>query len=133
MAVPDLDQQKDIQMTEYDLDAFVQPLKLGPEPNFPPEELVQPVYDREIDVEYKPAHMWSLRDSLAIFLDKGLTGMMAFEYGYPLEGIKRARDLFRKYAEDSDGHEFEIVGSDDYEELMWALDWLKDNFTGLWT
>lgn len=124
-------------VTETDWQAFTKPLKLDGESNFPPEKLEQYDYsEKEWDVDYKKPHIWSFDLSLAIFLDKGLTGIMGHAYTYPPEGIERARDIFRAYATQDDDavmFAFETIGSDAHNDLLWALDWLKDNFTCLWT
>jgi hypothetical protein len=128
-------------MTEHDWQAFTRSLDLSGEPSFPPEVLAQHDYsDKEWDVDYKETHIWSFDTTLAIFLDKGLTGIMAFPYSAPEDGIERARDIFRAYATKDDGpfdkdnpFPFEIIGSPEHNDLMWALDWLKERFTALWT
>ena len=96
--------------------------------------------DREVAVEYKPEYIWSCDSTMAMLLDNCLTGIMGFDYTVPPEGIERARDAFRAYARKDDGgldrnnpFPFETYGTPERDELEWALDWLKENFTALWT
>lgn len=120
-------------MSDLDIDAITQPIDFDRDPKdeFSEESLKMSTYDVEWDVEYKEAHIWSFDTSLAIFLDKGLTGLMNFKYTSPPPETERARNLFRSYAKRDE--QFEDKDSDEYQELMWALDWLKENFTRLWT
>lgn len=120
---------------EIDIQAITQPIDFNRDPrsDFSEESLEMPTYNVEWDVHYKEAHIWSLDSSLAIFLDKGLTGLMNFEYTPPPTGTERARNIFRRYAQKGEGVDFENKEGTDYANLMWALDWLKENFTALWT
>lgn len=129
---------------KMDYQSATAPLDLSGEPKFSAEEIAQHDYSsKEWDVDYREAHIWGFDSSLAIFLDKGLTGIMGHGYTYPPDGIKRARDVFRAYATSGDEYDvnksylenepFQNMNSDEYAELMWAFDWLKENFTALWT
>lgn len=124
-------------MTEHDWQAITQPISFDRKPtdDFSEESLKAPDYSKlDWDVEYKEPHIWSFDLSLAIFLDKGLTGLMNFPYTPPPEGTERARNVFRRYAcKDDLATDFEKIGSNDYDDLLWALDWLKTYFTALWT
>lgn len=129
---------------QFDFQAFIGgPLNLQRKPteDFSEESLEMPDYSEyDYDVEYKEEFTWSLDLPIAILLDKGLTALMNFPYTPPPEGTERARDIFRRYARKYDENsnllietDFELIESDDYKDLMWALEWLKNNFTALWT
>lgn len=70
-------------------------------------------------------------------LDEGLTRILNFPYEDHSDERVRARNIFRAYAnrwEDCDGlPAVENIESKEHADLIWALDWLKENFTGLWT
>lgn len=122
-------------MTEYDWQALSQPLNLSPSEK-EPEEL--PVYDDpDTGTSLREAHTWSFDQTLAQILDEGLTRMINFPYTDYGDGMERARNVFRAYANKWEGAEgtpaVERADSEEYADLMWALDWLKENFTGLWT
>lgn len=70
----------------------------------------------------------------------GLVGNGALIIAVMSEDIERARNAFRAYAHKDDGpfdkenpFPFETHGTPERDELEWALGWLKDNFTALWT
>lgn len=115
-----------------DFQAFAQSLDLDGEQKFDDADLEQADYsDAVMDIEYKDEFIWSFDKTLAILLDRGLTGIMGHPWSYPPDGIKETRDTFRKYVKDDDP--FLYTDSPEYEALMKALDWVKENFTGLWT
>ena len=121
-----------------DAQAFIQPIRLTDEPHNP-EPI--PVYDQSDEGGVSPilfddTHIWSFDYTLAAVLDIGLTMIHNHEYTYDLPDMMRARDIFRRYATKDHGGEwaqFEDTNSEAYADLMWALDWLRDNFTALWT
>lgn len=84
-------------------------------------------------------HIWAFDSTLARVFDLGLTMLMNDPVSYTLEGTERARNIFRRYAEKDldalidDWKAFQDTESEAYKELMWALDWVRDNFTALWT
>lgn len=108
---------------------------------FSEESLIIPHYsDDECAIPYKPEYIWSLDSTLAKFLDTTLTAIMGFDYTPPPEHTERARNAFRAYAHKDDGpfnkdnpFPFETYGTPERDELEWALGWLKENFTALWT
>lgn len=117
-----------------DSQSLIRSVDISGESSYPKEDIEQPDYsDYEGDVPYREEYIWSLDTSLAIFLDKTLTGIMGHPYTYPIYGMKEARDTFRLYANKEYSDSFLSKNSVEYKALMKALDWLKDNFTGLWT
>lgn len=123
--------------------AFIQPLNLDKEKFFSDEQLEQHNYRVKkpyLVPKFKDEYIWSFDHTLAAFIDQGLTAIMGFPYNFPEEDIERARDAFRVYATkderefDKDNpFPFETIGSLEHNEIMWALDWLKEHFTALWT
>jgi hypothetical protein len=130
---------------EYDWQAITRPLNLSGKPSFPPEVLEQHDYGADDDgtpiaPEFHDRFIWSFDKTLAAFIDTGLTAVMGHAYTVPEDGIERARDIFRAYATKDDAPSdkenafpFETIGSPEHNDLMWALDWLKEHFTALWT
>jgi hypothetical protein len=129
---------------EIDVKSFAQPVRLDDEPEFTPEELAHHDYNnhegKKLVPKFKPQYIWSFDHTLAAFIDMGLTEIMRYPYNYPEDEIKRARDAFRAYATKDEGEfdpargfVFENINSPEYAETMWAFDWLKEHFTGLWT
>lgn len=135
--------KKSKKKNETDWAAFTQPIFFDSKATdrFSKEDLEMPDYSEDdSDIEYKPEFIWSLDHTLAIFLDKTLTAFMNYDYTAPPDDIKRARDAFRAYARKDDGEfnmdnpfPFETLGSPEHNELMWALKWLRKNFSALWT
>ena len=121
-------------MTEHDWQSFTQPINLNPT-EIELEPL--PVYDDpNTGTSLREAHIWSFDQTLAQVLDEGLTRMINFPYTDYGPELSRARDVFRAYAHKDECEGLPAVeskNSDEYADLMWALDWLKENFTGLWT
>lgn len=129
-----------------DFQGFMKPLDLSNIENPPPKEPV-PVYEGDSDpkgmraITVDETHIWSFDYTLAAILDIGLTMIGNCPWEVPLEGQERARDIFRRYAtkddkdrfDDEDWKHYMDADSDAYKDLMWALDWLRDNFTALWT
>lgn len=122
-----------------DYNAIAQPMKLDDE-DYVPEEL--PVYDDADDgIVITEPQTWSFDTTLARVLDMGLTHIHNHEFTYDLDGMMRARDIFRRYAtkddedrfDDEDWKHYHDTNSAAYKDLMWALEWVKDNFTALWT
>lgn len=102
------------------------------EPIFSAEDIEQiNVSEIKLAHEYKESIIWSFDVSLAIFLDQGLTGIMGHKYTFHPEGIKEARNVFRAYHQNDDI--FVDAEEDDFKALHWAFDWVKENFTSLWT
>jgi len=117
------------------MNSFSKPVKLAN-----PEDHVHhevPIYaDVDTGITLNQPHIWSFDSTLAQVLDIGLTKMMNHEYTYNLEGMERARDIFRAYAVRWDCVGLPRVEEKDSKEnadLVWALDWLGKNFTALWT
>lgn len=126
----------DVDMADkLDLQGIAQPINLDGV-NKSTEKL--PVYDDpDTGTSLRDAHIWSFDTTLAQILDEGLTRILNFPYQYVDPNMARVRDVFRAYANrftaEDTGASFEYVDTDDYQELMWALEWVKENFTGLWT
>lgn len=126
-------------MTDKDLNlqSFVQPMDTsGSQGSQEP----LPVYDNpETGIELRDEHSWSFDTTLAQVLDIGLTMIMNHEYTPNPDGIEKARDTFRRYArKDEEGNfedwrAFQEMNGPLYGDLMDALAWLRENFTGLWT
>lgn len=86
-------------------------------------------------IEIKPEHAWNLDSTLAQVLDQGLTMMMNNGNCETMPGTELARDCFRAYANRWDvvtSMNYLMVESDECMMMAWALNWLKDNFYGLW-
>lgn len=90
--------------------------------------------DRKMRITLRREHAWNLDSTLAQVLDQGLTMLLNGSAEQP-DGMERARNLFRRYADKwNNGMETELWKDDspDSKELRWALKWLKRNFQGLW-
>ena len=140
----DYEKLKEVPRRENDLtdeQSFIHPINLDGE-GHDPEPI--PVYDGDTDdptgrspLMLDETHTWSFDVTLAQVLDIGLTMIHNYKFTYDLDGMMRARDIFRRYANkdcvNGDWMAFENTDSEAYADLMWALDWLKENFTALWT
>lgn len=90
--------------------------------------------ERRMNITLNPQHAWNLDSTLAQVLDQGLTMLLEGPAVQDAE-MERARNLFRRYADkwDNGMHTgLYDANSADSRELDWALQWLAENFTGLW-
>lgn len=87
-------------------------------------------------IEIKPEHAWNLDSTLAQVLDQGLTMMMNNGNCETMPGTELARDCFRAYVnrwDNGTSAEYGYGAETECDQMMaWALNWLKDNFYGLW-
>ena len=121
----------------YDGQGLIQAIDLDAEPR-EKEEL--PVYDDK-DTGTSPlkdGNIWSFDATLAQIIDEAFTMMMNCDFYCIPSGMKEVRDTFRAYANKDNGdpifpNPFEVIESDEYKALMDSLEWIKVNFTGLWT